>query len=113
MNPFHGGNAVEPFLLEAAPFAGEHHVRFLSTHWPERPMFCSKCEFSIGAIAEQTVRNFATEPLLELDSKPVFGCKTLWGLLWVVQFKKGVFVGSTHNLDVATSSGKLLKAGSI
>jgi hypothetical protein len=69
MNPFHGGNAVEPFLLEAAP-AGEHHVGFLSTHWPERPMFCSKCEFSIGAIAEQTVRNRA--PLLELDSKRVF-----------------------------------------
>jgi hypothetical protein len=49
MNPFHGGNAVEPFLFETAPFAGENHFRFLSTHWPEGPMFCSKRKLSIGA----------------------------------------------------------------
>jgi hypothetical protein len=63
MPRFHGGKAVEPFRLEAAPFAREHHVRFLSTHWRERPMFCSKCEFSIGAIAEQSFRNSATPQL--------------------------------------------------
>ena len=31
MNPFHGGNAGWNPSFEAAPFAGEHHVRFLST----------------------------------------------------------------------------------
>jgi hypothetical protein len=49
MNPFHGVNAGWKPSFEAAPIAGEHHVRFLSTQWPERPMFCSKRELSIGA----------------------------------------------------------------